>query len=446
MANITLGWNNRIDSGTLSGGSWQSTLPLTNLQARQVQRVARSTSAAASSTQFSIDLGQARSIGVLALVVHNISVTGYARITAGDTGMTNAMPNPRSPAGWGALDVTATNNNITGPDGQTSGVRLQATGTSAFISPGSVTATASTGEIIVFAKQGTSATAANLFTVSVNSTDTLRFTLNYSTGAIAYAVGSSGVVATSVGNGWWKLEIALSGLTVSDSVQFLMCFNGITGTPPAVGDFAYVLDPYITFGGSVLYDSGWGAVWPSGVVPQSLLEWEDDNFWLGTVSANVRAGYQSPYIKLLGSTQTHRYWRVEIADTSNSDGYVQIGRLFMSSTWTPSVNYAYGAGLGYQDPTPIDVSLSGAEYFDVRSKFRVFDFELQYILGTEAYANALELQRMSGTSGEVLCVPDSDDVSNSPARSFVGRLLQIGKISQPQPSAYNVAFQIKELL
>lgn len=286
MANITLAWNNRTDSGTLSGGSWQASLPLTNLQNRQVQKVARSANALTTSTQFVIDLGQARNIGVLALVVHNISVTGQVRITASDT------------AGFS----------------------------------------------------------------------------------------------------------------------------------------------------TVYYNSGWIDVWPSGMIPQSLLEWEDDNFWLGTLSANARAGYQSPFIHLLPTAQTMRYWKVEVSDASNGDGYVQIGRLFMASTWVPSVNYAYGAGLGYQDPTPIDVSLSGAEYFDVRSRFRVFDFELQYILGTEAYAYALELQRLSGTSGEVLLVPDSADAINQPARAFVGRLLQLGSITQPQPSAFSVKFQVKELL
>jgi hypothetical protein len=286
MPNITLAWNNRTDAGTLSGGSWQATLPLTNLQNRQVQKVARSSNALTTSTQFTIDLGAARAIGVVALVVHNISVVGKVRITASDT------------AG---------------------------------------------------------------------------FTVTY-------------------------------------------------------------------------YNSGWIDVWPTGMVPQALLEWEEDNFWLGTLSANARAGYQSPFIHLLPSAQNLRYWKVEVDDTGNTDGYVQIGRLFMAATWVPSVNYAYGAGLGYQDPTPIDVSLSGAEYFDVRSRFRVFNFELQYILGTEAYAYALDMQRLCGNSGEVLVVPDSSDTANQPYRAFVGRLLQMGPIQQPQPTAFTAAYQIKELL
>lgn len=287
MANIFLAWQNRTDEGILSGGSWLSILPLTNLQNRQVQKVTRSNGVTAAATKFDIDLGQARSIGVVGLIVHNISVTGTVRITA------------------------------------------------------------------------------------------------------------------------------------SDSAAFTTLY----------------------------YDSGAVAAWPSGVIPTDLLEWEDDNFWLGTLSQQARAGYQSPYILKLSSVQNMRYWRVEIVDTSNSDGYVQIGRLFMARGWTPNVNYSYGSSLGFQDPTPVDTSLSGAEYFDIRSKYRVMNFTLPYITDTEAYSYALDLQRLAGVSGEILVMPDGGvSLSTQPQRSFVGRLRQVGTIKQPNPTAYSVDFEIKELL
>lgn len=287
MANIFLAWQNRTDEGILAGGSWLSNLPLTHLQNRQVQKVSRSNGVTAGATKFDIDLGQARSIGVVGLVVHNISVAGVVRITA------------------------------------------------------------------------------------------------------------------------------------SDSAAFTTLY----------------------------YDSGAVAAWPSGVIPSDLLEWEDDNFWLGTLSQQARAGYQSPYILKLPSVQNMRYWRVEIVDTSNSDGYVQIGRLFMARGWTPYVNYSYGSSLGFQDPTPVDTSLSGAEYFDIRSKYRVMNFTLPYITDTEAYSYALELQRLAGVSGEILVMPDGGaSLSTQPQRSFVGRLRQVGTIKQPNPTAYSVDFEVKELL
>ena len=450
MANITLGWNNRTDSGTLSGGSWQSTLPLSNLQTRQVQKVARTLDAAVASTQFLIDLGQARTIGALALVVHNISVTGEVRITGSDTAasFTNVLTSPRdySNAAWVKTNVTVTANSITAPDGTATATRLEATASAATNLNQDITATSTTATLTLYVKQGSGATDANSFVIrnQTTATNLLNITVNYSTGAITYVTGASGATMTAVSDNWWRLTLTVSsGITVGNTLRLYPCFSGNTET---AGEFAYVADTTALASYAPLFDSNWNTVWPSGVIPLSLLEWEEDNFWLGTLSSNARAGYQSPYIYLMSTAQTLRYWEVEIADTGNSDGYVQIGRLFMSSTWVPSVNYSYGAAIGYQDPTPIDVSLSGAEYFDVRSKFRVFEFELQYILGTEAYSNALELQRLSGNSGEVLIVPDKEDTTNQPARSFVGRLLQIGTITQPQPTAFTVKFQVKELL
>ena len=37
------------------------------------------------------------------------------------------------------------------------------------------------------------------------------------------------------------------------------------------------------------------------------------------------------------------YWRVNIEDTSNPDGYVQFGRLFLAGEWQPKFNAALGS-------------------------------------------------------------------------------------------------------
>jgi hypothetical protein len=286
MANVLLAFQNRTDEGTLSGGSWLASLPLVNLQNRLVQRVARSTNAANASTKFDLNLGAAKNVGVVALVVHNMSVSAKVRITGDD-----------------AAD---------------------------FITP--------------------------------------------------------------------------------------------------------------------VYQSAWIDVWPSGMVPQSLLEWEDDNFWLGTLSANARAGYQSPFIHVLPAANTLQWWRVEVDDTSNADGYVHIGRLFISPTWRPAINYSLGAGLGYTDTTPVETSLSGAEFFDVRSKVREFSFTLEGMTATEAYDYALQLQRQVGISGEILQVPDTDDTARIPARAYVGRLSGLTPIGNPQGDRFKTEFKVRELV
>ena len=286
MANVLLAWQNRADTATLSAGAWQASLPLSHLQTRQVQQVARTTGVTLEDTQFAADLGTPRAINCLALVVHNLSASAKVRITG------------------------ANNSAFTAPE----------------------------------------------------------------------------------------------------------------------------------------YQSAWIDAWPAGIIPLSALEWEDDNFWLGTMTPEARAGYNSPFLHILPTAQYLRYWKVEINDTTNPAGYIHIGRLFMGVGWQPKYNMSYGASLGYEDPTEVATSLSGAEYFDVRGKYRIHRFELGFLSGAEVHQQILEMQRIAGTSAEVLVVPDPADTSTLVQRSFVGRLKSISPVAQPSPLTYSTSIEIKELL
>jgi len=102
MANALLAHGNRIESATLSGGSWLPAMPLTNLQDRRLGYLARSSSPAAAHTKFDVDFGGTRLFRVIALVNHNLSSTATYRIrlgldptfatTAGDSGTRDVWP------------------------------------------------------------------------------------------------------------------------------------------------------------------------------------------------------------------------------------------------------------------------------------------------------------------------------------------------------------------
>ncbi len=82
MANVMLGFPNLIDAATLSGGSWETTLPLTNLQNRIIAKVAQTTNLNLASTQFLISLSSPVFARVFALVGHNLSMTAKYRLRA----------------------------------------------------------------------------------------------------------------------------------------------------------------------------------------------------------------------------------------------------------------------------------------------------------------------------------------------------------------------------
>lgn len=452
MANIFLAWQNRADEAILSGGSWLSSLPITNMQNRQLQKVARTSNAALTSTRFDIDLQQGRPIGVLALVNHNISVTGRIQITGAATAASlvnlfTTFTNDFSNDAWtkGNVSVTPNTTNVFAPDGSSTASQILGTATTEanvyrqISLPGTSTVTHN----IYLQAGSTSAAAAKITWMTGGTTQTASCSIDLLTGTVSAITGTaSSITAWSVdaGNGWWLLTLSGTGTSAGNTVvRYEFEVFG--------GKSIYAWGAFITQAEPRIYVSPYIDVWPDGIVVPELLEWEQDNFWLGTLTQEQRDQYQSPFINKMPEPDTAQYWRVEIFDVDNPDGYIEIGRLFLARGWTPAINYAYGADFGYQDITPVDRSLSGAEYFDIRPKFRVMKFGLEYIEDKDTYSFALDLQRVAGISGEVLIIPDGgENLSRQPLISYLGRLNQLTPIAQTQPTAYNVSFEVKELL
>lgn len=203
---------------------------------------------------------------------------------------------------------------------------------------------------------------------------------------------------------------------------------------------------------SVIQDTYYGDVW-NGVANSywdiDALEWENDNFWLGSYSQEDIAGFTSISTQILDSFRSARYLRVTIEDTLNTDGYVQIGRVFSGPSIQPIANYSYGSGFSYETNTAIETALNGAEYFDVREPLRAFRFTLEMMKDMEAYGSFLEIIRRAGIHGEIFVIPDPEDAFNGLRRNFMGRNRQLNPLEQALyadgETANSMAFEIKEL-
>jgi hypothetical protein len=284
---LLVGFPNRIDAASLSGGAWVESLPLANLQDRALARVARSIDLDLSSTNLTIDLGRQRSIRILALIAHNLSFSGRIRIRASD--------NP----------------------------------------------------------------------------------------------GFATTVYDQTADAW----------------------------PAAGGD--------------------WNI---------AELEWETDNYWLGSYSQDETEGQTPIAASILAAPIQARYWRLDIIDLQNTAGFVDIGRVFIGDGFlTPTINYSYGATLGYEDATGVETALSGAEFFDPREPLRVMRFQLANMTDAEGFTQALELTRRAGIWREVFVVADPSDLTFGAVRNFMGRLRTLSALEQAAFQLNTMSFEIKEL-
>lgn len=194
----------------------------------------------------------------------------------------------------------------------------------------------------------------------------------------------------------------------------------------------------------LVWDTGAVVVWPALFASENL-EWEDDNWWSGQIEEAIRAAYPSHFI--CRPTQVAaRYWKVAITDATNSAGFVQVGRLFIGSAWSPVVNYDYGASLGFESDTTVEKALGGQEYFDRRPGRRVFRCQLSWLSEQEAYERAWEIQRGLGYDGEVFVLIDPNNRRQEPRLAFLARLRQLTPIEHPYHDYHRLAIEVAELL
>lgn len=196
---------------------------------------------------------------------------------------------------------------------------------------------------------------------------------------------------------------------------------------------------------SPVYDTGWLEVWTTIYAPESL-NWEHPSFWTLQLTDEEVGDYNIAFIHLADAEQTARYWRWEIDDEANADGYVDLSRLFMAPGWQPSRNFAPGAQLGVTTDTTAERSLGGVDYYDRHPARRYARFALRYIEEDEALQNAFEMQRRLGIDRQLFYVFDPADTVHLHRRSFLATMRELSPLEFPLLDYTITAFHVQEVL
>lgn len=179
---------------------------------------------------------------------------------------------------------------------------------------------------------------------------------------------------------------------------------------------------------STVYDSGVVAAWPSGIDAE---ESEGMNVWTTLV---------------LSSAQNARYVRINIADTGNADGYVDVARLIVAGGWQPSVNFDQGFRLGVTSASESKETDGAAMVHDERPRRRTVAGVHSFLAESEAMANGFDMQRIVGTTRQVYFVYDPDDTTHMHRRAFPGVFRELSPMEHTVYSRWGFPFQIVEEL
>lgn len=143
------------------------------------------------------------------------------------------------------------------------------------------------------------------------------------------------------------------------------------------------------------------------------------------------AGYPVPYVCVLTTPTSARYWRIAISDTANADGYVELARLCVCSAYQPTITLAKGGGFGWETSSDRTESDGGAAIHIDRSRRRVFRFALPMIDTDEAWVHGFEIQRALGTANQLFFVFDPADTVHMHRRSLLCTLRELSPLEMP---------------
>lgn len=166
-----------------------------------------------------------------------------------------------------------------------------------------------------------------------------------------------------------------------------------------------------------------------------------------TITAEQALDYPDHWIYAFSSGKTARYWEVEIVDTANASGYVEIGRVWLGEgTLAPTVSISYGASLGYECRDITSESIGGAVWGDSREARRVAAVTFDALSGTEKQ-KALILQKTLGKTGELLYVMDSADAAIDMAlQAFPATMRSVDPLKYPFYGINSVGAELVEIL
>ena len=241
-----------------------------------------------------------------------------------------------------------------------------------------------------------------------------------------------GIVARSTSataaNSKFKIEL----YTTANPVRIVGIFNHNISTAGTIRIRAWTTSGYTVSS----YDSGTLSVFPSQY-----------SSGLGTQLWNISNMMKNDYIHVLSSTITSRWWTIEIVDTTNIAGYIDIGRLFIGPAWQPTHNFNFGQSISTESSVTVNYTLDNTLYYNYSSPYpmRVANFTLACLSETEAMEAVFDLVTFCDLYQEVVYIYDPSDTTNMIRRRFMGTLRKLSAIEQPE--AYNnfsASFEIKE--
>lgn len=189
---------------------------------------------------------------------------------------------------------------------------------------------------------------------------------------------------------------------------------------------------------SMVYDSG-----TVTAVPAVL-----SSIYPNTVGSNYRYSYGGNYSarKYTTKVTTCRGLKIDIVDTSNTDGYLEISRIIVGDYWSPVYNTQFGLSVGTKDLSTTYRTQTGNLTTDNGSTYKTLSFDLSYLTASDRDT----LFSIINTGGikksiYVSLFPEDADPNKEQIHQIYGRFLEAATITHPMYTVYASSLTVEEV-
>lgn len=194
----------------------------------------------------------------------------------------------------------------------------------------------------------------------------------------------------------------------------------------------------------VLEDSGWKDAWPE-VYGVFSLAWGDPSFMSLRPDPRELAQEIGTFVHLFAQNRLASKVRISIDDTSNPDGYVDLGFVAFATANELSINPQYGATEGFEARSRRQTSAGGVDSFERRNKPRIFQGEL-FMPTTERRSLIDRMQRELDVDGVFIFVQEPAEALFKPLTQWAARLAELTPSQRAMPEHDRVPIRFTQVL
>ncbi len=151
------------------------------------------------------------------------------------------------------------------------------------------------------------------------------------------------------------------------------------------------------------------------------LDWLDPDFWLGSASfvdpdnqgRDIRHGFSTPV--------TIQYIDIEIDDSTNVNGFVEIGYLFIGECFVPSINILYEPSFSRVSRTSAQEAVGGGAFFSRRGSQKRLTVAMQ-LPRDEVLSDLDDIIQIHDIDKSVYVDVDPDDSTWGAKTAFLARM------------------------